>query len=322
MSILRWFDDRIAAELRLWDAIDQHRLSPFYYYGIHDGLDLREVPWKRGTGYDTQGLSNLLTANDVWARFVIKTLSERLDSPHKMKALGFCAKAAIPEMAKAGGGAIVNVSSANAIKGRSGMAQYDATKAAVLGLTRSLAHALVGMVIGGLVALQQARPTGRSAPLTRALGERLIRFGNAFRRIVFAQVRISLLNTALTAIYLLLLLPVGGIRLPLVKTMIAVTFVAGLLPVIGNLISNTVIVTLSLSHSLAAAVGSLTFLVVIHKLEYFLNARIVGGQIRASAWELLLVMMTMEAAFGIPGLIAAPIYYAYLKDELVSAKQI
>jgi NAD(P)-dependent dehydrogenase (short-subunit alcohol dehydrogenase family) len=57
-----------------------------------------------------------------------------------VKALGFCAKAAIPEMAKSGGGAIVNVSSANAIKGRSGMAQYDAAKAAVLGLTRSLAH--------------------------------------------------------------------------------------------------------------------------------------------------------------------------------------
>ncbi len=57
-----------------------------------------------------------------------------------VKALGFCAKAAIPEIAKAGGGAIVNVSSANAIKGRAGMAQYDATKAAVLGLTRSLAH--------------------------------------------------------------------------------------------------------------------------------------------------------------------------------------
>jgi NAD(P)-dependent dehydrogenase (short-subunit alcohol dehydrogenase family) len=57
-----------------------------------------------------------------------------------VKALGFCARAAIPEMAKAGGGAIVNVSSMNAIKGRSGMAQYDATKAAVLGLTRALAH--------------------------------------------------------------------------------------------------------------------------------------------------------------------------------------
>jgi len=54
---------------------------------------------------------------------------------------------------------------------------------------------------------------------------------------------------------------------------------------------------------------------VIHKLEYFLNARIVGGQIRAHAWELLVAMLTMEAAFGIPGIVAAPIYYAYIKSE-------
>ncbi len=64
-----------------------------------------------------------------------------------VKALGLCAKAAIPEMAKAGGGAIVNVSSANGIQGRAGMAQYDATKAAVLGLTRSLAHDHAGQGI-------------------------------------------------------------------------------------------------------------------------------------------------------------------------------
>jgi predicted PurR-regulated permease PerM len=44
----------------------------------------------------------------------------------------------------------------------------------------------------------------------------------------------------------------------------------------------------------------------------------VGRQIEARAWELLLAMLTMEAAFGIAGLIAAPIYYAYLKDELLA----
>jgi predicted PurR-regulated permease PerM len=102
--------------------------------------------------------------------------------------------------------------------------------------------------------------------------------------------------------------------------MILVTFVAGLLPVIGNLISNTVIVLVSLAYSPPVALASLTFLVVIHKLEYFLNARIVGARISAKAWELLLAMLVMEAAFGLPGLVAAPIYYAYVKDELVSAE--
>jgi predicted PurR-regulated permease PerM len=107
-----------------------------------------------------------------------------------------------------------------------------------------------------------------------------------------------------------------GVHLPLTKTMILVTFVAGLLPVIGNLISNTVIVVVSLSVSMYAALGSLVFLVGIHKLEYFVNARIIGGQIHARAWELLLAMLVMDAIFGIPGVIAAPIYYAYIKDEL------
>jgi len=104
--------------------------------------------------------------------------------------------------------------------------------------------------------------------------------------------------------------------------MIAVTFIAGLLPVLGNLISNTVIVVVSLSFSVGAAVGSLVFLVLIHKLEYFVNARIIGARIRARAWELLLAMLFMDAAFGIPGVIAAPIYYAYVKDELAARKLI
>jgi len=181
---------------------------------------------------------------------------------------------------------------------------------------RVLVHALIGMVIGAMVSLHEARPSANRAPLALALTERASRLGDAFRRIVFAQVRISALNTVLTALYLLVVLPLLGNRLPLTKTLILTAFLAGMLPVIGNLISNTAIVVVSLSQSLGVAVGSLVFLAVIHKLEYFLNARIVGGEIKASAWELLLAMLFMESAFGIAGVIAAPIYYAYLKDEL------
>jgi predicted PurR-regulated permease PerM len=106
--------------------------------------------------------------------------------------------------------------------------------------------------------------------------------------------------------------------LPLAKTVLVIAFLVGLLPVVGNLVSNTIIVILSLSVSLSVAIASLVFLVVIHKLEYFLNAHMIGTQVHAHAWELLLAMLVMEAAFGISGLIAAPIYYAYLKGELVS----
>lgn len=181
---------------------------------------------------------------------------------------------------------------------------------------RGIAHFLIGIIIGAFISLRKAVNIENRRPLARAMTERVDRLGNAFRRIVFAQVRISALNTTLTAIYLAIVLPMFGIHLPLTKTMIAVTFLVGLMPVIGNLISNTVIVIVSLSYSLGVAIASLAFLVIIHKLEYFVNARIIGTQIRAGAWELLLAMLVMESAFGISGVVAAPIYYGYIKDEL------
>ncbi|HEX2825029.1 MAG TPA: AI-2E family transporter [Burkholderiales bacterium] len=181
---------------------------------------------------------------------------------------------------------------------------------------RTIVHILIGMIIGSMVALREAVDGTSQKPLARALSERALRLGDAFRRVVFAQVRISAINTVFTAIYLAIVLPLVGVHLPFVKTMIAITFIAGLLPVIGNLISNTVIVIISLAYSPVMALASLAFLIIIHKLEYFLNARIIGSQIQSRAWELLIAMLAMEAAFGLPGVAAAPIYYAYIKCEL------
>lgn len=187
---------------------------------------------------------------------------------------------------------------------------------------RVVLRIVFGMIIGGFIAVSEAVTLGRPRPLAAALIERTRRFSRAFRQVVFAQIRISAINTVLTAIYLAIVLPAFGVHLPLLKTVIAVTFIVGLLPVIGNLISNTVIVIVSLSLSLYVAVASLAFLVIIHKLEYFLNAKIIGGHIHARVWEILLAMLVMEAAFGMQGLIAAPIYYAYVKDELVDRELI
>lgn len=181
---------------------------------------------------------------------------------------------------------------------------------------RMAAHILIGMILGALVSLREIRAGHVSKPLSAALAERVRRLAGAFRRVVFAQFRIAALNTLFTGFYLAAILPLLGIELPLLKTLIALTFVLGLIPVAGNLISNTVITIVSLSVSLQVALMSLAYLVIIHKLEYFLNARIVGSQINARAWEILLAMLAMESAFGIDGVIAAPIFYAYLKSEL------
>ncbi|WP_233799917.1 AI-2E family transporter [Paraburkholderia sp. HP33-1] len=191
------------------------------------------------------------------------------------------------------------------------MLQQSGTTAA-----RAFTHVLIGMIIGAIIAVGAQKQIQR-LPLSTAFVTRVSRFADAFRRIVFAQVKISALNAVFTAVFLLVILPVFHDRLPLSKTLVLVTFIVGLLPVIGNLISNTIIVAVALSVSFPAAIMSLVFLILIHKLEYFLNARIVGGQIEARAWELLIAMLVMEAAFGVAGVIAAPIFYAYIKRELI-----
>ena len=179
-----------------------------------------------------------------------------------------------------------------------------------------LVHILLGMIIGAIICFREAKGSGERSVLLREGGERVRTLAEAFRGVVFAQIKISAINTVLTGIYLIAVLPMLGVQLPFAKALVAVTFFCGLLPVIGNLISNTVIVVVSLSVSFFVAAGSLAFLIVIHKLEYFLNARIVGGEIKASAWEILLAMVAFEAAFGLQGLMAAPIFYAYGKSEL------
>jgi predicted PurR-regulated permease PerM len=181
---------------------------------------------------------------------------------------------------------------------------------------RLLAHILIGLVIGALLALRDSAAESPRGPLSAIIAEQAQRLSQAFRRVVFAQAWIAAINTVFTAIYLMAVLPLCGVHLPLAKTMVILTFFAGLMPIIGNLVSNSVILIVSLSSSLFVAGASLLFLVGVHKLEYFLNARIIGQHIRAHAWELLLAMVLMESAFGIPGVIAAPIFYAYFKDEL------
>lgn len=187
---------------------------------------------------------------------------------------------------------------------------------------RVLVQLLIGIVLGAMLAMHGTIAKPKRGPLAIALIARGVNLAAAFRDIVFAQAKISAINTLLTGIYLLVVLPLFGVELPLAKTLVVITFVVGLLPVIGNLISNTMIFIAGLSVSIWVAVAALSYLVVIHKLEYFLNAGIVGRQIRARPWELLIAMLLMEAAFGVGGLIAAPVYYAALKRELESARLI
>lgn len=184
-----------------------------------------------------------------------------------------------------------------------------------LGAVKAVGYLLIGLVLGSMVAIQDATRDGALGPVSSRLLAQVVRLRDAFWQVASAQLKISAVNTLLTAIYLLVVLPLFGISMPLAKTLIAVTFIAGLLPIVGNLISNSTITVISLSVSFNVALASLVFLVLVHKLEYFVNARIVGTHINARAWELLLAMLFMERLFGPAGVVAAPVFYAWLKSE-------
>jgi predicted PurR-regulated permease PerM len=181
---------------------------------------------------------------------------------------------------------------------------------------------LVHIIMGGLLAILvffrhvTHHDAENRGPLARHLVEKVDRLAHAFGRVATAQVKISAVNTTLTALYLLVVLPLFGIHVPFATTLVVVTFLCGLIPVIGNLISNTVITILSMGVSIGTAVASLAYLVVIHKLEYLINSRIVGGETDSQAWEILLVIIIGETAFGVGGIVLAPIIYAFLKREL------
>jgi predicted PurR-regulated permease PerM len=181
---------------------------------------------------------------------------------------------------------------------------------------------LVHIIMGGLLAILvffrhvTRDDAGNRGPLARHLVEKVDRLSHAFGRIAVAQVKISAVNTTLTALYLLVVLPLFGIRVPFATTLVVVTFLCGLIPVVGNLISNTMITILSMGVSIGTAAASITYLIFIHKLEYLINSRIVGGETDSQAWEILLAIIIGETAFGVGGVVLAPIVYTFVKREL------
>jgi predicted PurR-regulated permease PerM len=146
--------------------------------------------------------------------------------------------------------------------------------------------------------------------LSDEIAARFRDFYRSFETVMGAQITISLINTILTAIFVLI------IQLPYAALVIPLTFLCGLLPIVGNLASNTVIVCLAFTVSLKMAIVALVFLIAIHKLEYFLNSKIIGDRIRNPIWLTLLALIIGERLMGIPGMILAPVILNYLRLEL------
>ncbi|MFG2102507.1 DUF3427 domain-containing protein [Micromonospora echinaurantiaca] len=88
-DVRRWFDGRAAVELHLWEALERQLLAPFQYFGLHDDVDLSQLRWKRGQGYDPAELDGVYTGNHARARAVLRAVRDTVDAG-RMRALGFC----------------------------------------------------------------------------------------------------------------------------------------------------------------------------------------------------------------------------------------
>ncbi len=185
--------------------------------------------------------------------------------------------------------------------------------------TKEFVFLLVGVIVAIGVFLnpdfEPERQRGKSPPdlysfYTSRIKQRFASFYRSFETVIGAQIIISAINTVLTSIFVL----VSGLRYG--GVVVALTFVCGLIPIVGNVISNTVIIGIAFTMSPKLAAYALLFLVIIHKLEYFLNSRIIGGRIHHPMWLMLLALLIGDRLMGLSGLILAPVVLSFIKVEL------
>jgi predicted PurR-regulated permease PerM len=203
-----------------------------------------------------------------------------------------------------------------AMEGVSGTLGYLGNFAKIA--TKEFVLLLIGVIIAISLFLDPD-PDGHGVPLARSnnlyaqyiglLGQRFRALFRSFQTVMGAQLLISTINTVFTAIFVLVC------HLPYSAFIIALTFFCGLLPIVGNIISNTVITGVAFKVSPQMAGAALTFLVVIHKLEYLLNSKIIGSRIKHPMWLTLLALIFGERLMGIPGLVLAPVLLNFVKVE-------
>ena len=180
-------------------------------------------------------------------------------------------------------------------------------------LTRGFFQVVVGMFAAAMRFLAPDKPENDGRlydSLRHEVNSRVRLFVRSFELVVGAQVAISTVNAILTAIFL------HAMGFPFKTFLILTAFVCGMVPIVGNVISNIAIVTAGLTVSVQLATFGLAYLVVIHKLEYLLNSRIIGGLIDTPMWMTLIGLVVGEAMMGVPGVLLAPALLHYAREEM------
>jgi predicted PurR-regulated permease PerM len=183
--------------------------------------------------------------------------------------------------------------------------------------SKQVVFLLIGVVVAISLFLNPAFFTtrtniSRSNAYTVFCEETAVRFGllyRSFATVMGAQLIISTINTGLTSLFIIFS------HFPYAPLVLTLTFLCGLLPIVGNLLSNSLIVGVAFTVSPNLALGALAFLVTIHKLEYFLNSKIIGDRIQNPVWLTLIGLIVGERLMGITGMILAPVLLHYIKVE-------
>lgn len=186
------------------------------------------------------------------------------------------------------------------------------------GATRQFVYLTVGCVVAMALFINPSLEMDQPAANRRnnlysltceELSRRFLRFYQSFDLAMNAQITISAINAVLTAAFMI------ALGLPHLVVAIGVTFLCGLIPVVGNILSNIVVVAIGFIVSPAKGIGALIFLVVIHHLGFLLNSKIIGEKIRSPIWLTLLALVVGERLMGITGMILAPVVLHYLRIE-------
>ncbi len=192
--------------------------------------------------------------------------------------------------------------------------RYLGKSATIVG--KQAVFVIVGFVVAVSLFLTGRRDFGTPAVpgnlyslVCAEVAERFASLYRSFATVMGAQISISAINTVLTAIFIV------WTQLPYAGLIVVATFFCGLLPIVGNLISNTVIVSVAFTITPKLGVAAFVFLVVLHKLEYFLNSQIIGSRIKNPMWLTLLALVIAERLMGIAGMVLAPVILNYVKVE-------
>ncbi len=155
--------------------------------------------------------------------------------------------------------------------------------------------------------------TNFSRMLGEEIAQRMMLFMNSFKKAFGAQFTISLINTGFISFLLLIL------RIPYVRFLITATFVLGLVPVVGGLITNALILAAAFTISFKTALIAFIALLVIHHIQYPIQGEVMGEHMQIPAWQVLVGLILGEAVMGVAGMVLAPAVIHYLREEIKTA---